>query len=227
MCLAARQRQPQLCSPEKLAKGYHASSRGATLVSDTAPQGLLDFEQAYDEHLARVYGFFAYRVSSRADAEDLTQQTFERALRAWDRFDPGRASVATWLVAIARNLLIDHYRAHAARAATVALDDVDPQALPSAEEVTAGLGLDAALDRALSELADREREILALRFGADLTGPEIADVTGLTLANVQQIISRSLRRLRTALEAGPGGTRPAEPDSERPMSVRRPAPRIR
>ena len=43
----------------------------------------LDFEQAYEEHLGRVYAFFVYRLSSRPDAEDLTQQTFERALRSW------------------------------------------------------------------------------------------------------------------------------------------------
>jgi RNA polymerase sigma factor (sigma-70 family) len=62
------------------------------------------------------------------------------------------------------------------------------------------LGLEPDLATALSTLAQRDREILALRYGADLTGPEIAEATGLTLANVQQILSRSLRRLREGLE---------------------------
>ena len=52
----------------------------------------------------------------------------------------------------------------------------------------------------MARLKDRDREVLALRFGADLTGPEIAAITGLKLANVQQILSRCLRRLRRALE---------------------------
>ena len=69
-----------------------------------------DFADAYDEQVHNVYGFFAYRVSRREDAEDLTQQTFERALRAWCRFDPTRGPVGVWLMTIARNLLIDHYR---------------------------------------------------------------------------------------------------------------------
>ena len=69
-----------------------------------------DFVAVYDEHVWDVYGFFGYRLSSRAEAEDLSRSTFERALRAWDRFDPERASARTWLMAIARNLLIDHYR---------------------------------------------------------------------------------------------------------------------
>ena len=58
----------------------------------------------------------------------------------------------------------------------------------------------------LQMLGEREREIVALRFGADLSGAEIADLTGLSLANVQQILSRSLKRLRALLEdADPGG----------------------
>jgi RNA polymerase sigma-70 factor (ECF subfamily) len=63
-----------------------------------------------------------------------------------------------------------------------------------------GLGLEPELARALSGLADRDREILSLRYGADLSGPQIADMTGLTLSNVQQIISRSLRRLRAEMD---------------------------
>ena len=69
-----------------------------------------EIAELYEEHVWGVYGFFGYRVGSRADAEDLTQLTFERALRAWSRFDPDRASARTWLMSIAANLLIDHYR---------------------------------------------------------------------------------------------------------------------
>jgi len=56
------------------------------------------------------------------------------------------------------------------------------------------------LIEALAQLAERDREVLALRFGGDLTGPEIAELMGLSLANVQQILSRSLRKLRTLLD---------------------------
>ncbi|MCA1689668.1 MAG: sigma-70 family RNA polymerase sigma factor, partial [Actinobacteria bacterium] len=70
----------------------------------------IDLADIYDEYVWRVFGFFAYRVDRRADAEDLTQLTFERAVRAWGRYDPARGSVGTWLLAIAHNLLIDHHR---------------------------------------------------------------------------------------------------------------------
>jgi RNA polymerase sigma factor (sigma-70 family) len=59
------------------------------------------------------------------------------------------------------------------------------------------------LNHALAELTEREREVLALRFGGDLTGAEIAELLELTVANVQQITSRALRKLRTLLTHTP------------------------
>ena len=161
---------------------------------------MLDFTEIYDEQLSRVYGFIAYRVGNRADAEDLTQQTFERALRHWPEFDPRRAPPAAWLLAIARNLVIDHHRAGARGPSTVALGDTPEALLHGAPDVGADLGLSPELSTALDTLGDRERELLALRYGADLSGPEIARITGQTLDNVHQILSRTLRRLHELLE---------------------------
>lgn len=157
-----------------------------------------DFAEVYDEQVWHVYGFIAYRVRCRADAEDLTQRTFEKALRAWDRYDPERAAVRTWLLAIARNLLIDHYRSDPSPRHEP-LDDVEEERLGT-EAPDPDLGLDPDLAAALTDLPARDREVLALRFGGDLSGPQIAELTGLSLANVQQILSRSLRRMRDRLE---------------------------
>ena len=74
----------------------------------------VEFSEAYDDHVWDVYGFLGYRLNSREETEDLTQVTFERAFKAWERFDPERASVKTWLLAIARNAVIDHYRGNRA-----------------------------------------------------------------------------------------------------------------
>lgn len=155
-----------------------------------------DFEHVYEEQMWHVYGFFSYRVDSRELAEDLTQATFERALRSWAKFDRRKASERTWLLAIARNLLIDHHR----RKQPVLSATIDERDLPSVEGPEAGLSSWPELTTALGHLGEREREVLALRFGADLSGAEIAKLTGLSLANVQQITSRSLRRLRSELE---------------------------
>ena len=122
-----------------------------------------DFAEVYDEQVWNVYGFFAYRVSCRSDAEDLTQHTFERALRAWSRFDPQRAPVGVWLLAIARNLLVDHYRAGASSRHR-SVDEVDDENLGS-EEAEPDLGIEPELAAALALLSPRDREIIALRFG--------------------------------------------------------------
>jgi RNA polymerase sigma-70 factor (ECF subfamily) len=157
-----------------------------------------DFGNVYDDEVWSVYGFFAYRVRCRDDAEDLTQLTFERALRAWPRFDPRRAPARVWLMTIARNLLIDHYRAQPS-VVHRPLEEVDEAQLGT-EITDPYIGIDPQLAEALATLSPRDREIVALRFGGDLSGPEIAGMTGLSVSNVQQILSRSLRRLRGALE---------------------------
>jgi len=156
--------------------------------------GHSDFERVYNDNLSSVYGFLAYRVRSRHLAEDLTQITFEKALRAWSRFDLRKASEKTWLLVIARNVLIDHHRKHHEEPVA----EVDDRLLPVVEGPES-LGASPELLAALSELTDRDREIVALRFGGGLTGPEIAELLELSLANVQQILSRSLRRLRAIL----------------------------
>jgi RNA polymerase sigma-70 factor (ECF subfamily) len=156
------------------------------------------FADAYDAHVWDVYGFFAYRLARRQDAEDLTQATFERALRAWARYDPDRAQPSTWLLAIARNVLIDHWRADRSDRHDVLDPDSDIGGSTAGPE--SRLGLEPNVERALGELSAREREVVALRFGADLTGPEIAELTETSLASVQQALSRALRRLRGELE---------------------------
>ena len=172
-----------------------------------------DFGEMYDDQVWRIYGFFAYRVRTRSDAEDLTQMTFERALRAWDRFDSRRASIGSWLIAIAHNLLIDHYRADRSTAhRPIGPGGVEEGDLPGTADPPADRGLDPQLAAALEQLQAREREIIALRFGGDLNGPEIAELTGLTVANVQQIVSRALRKLRATMADAPAARAPGSAD---------------
>ena len=163
-----------------------------------------DFANLYDREVWSVYGFIGYRLTSRADVEDLTQQTFEKALRAWEKFDPRRGEARVWLLAIARNLLIDHYRRNKS-AVGASFEECDELTWVTTEpSPVERLGIDPELEAALAELGQRERELIALRFGGDLNGPEIARLTGLSLANVHQILSRSLRRLRDELKREPG-----------------------
>jgi RNA polymerase sigma-70 factor (ECF subfamily) len=157
-----------------------------------------DLSRLYRQHVAAVYGFFAYSLRDAA-AEDLTSATFERVLRSWDAYDPRKGSERGWILVIARNLLVDHYRRQSHRDA-VSTDQhpVLLEGLTAADEPLERV-LDADQLRGwLAVLGEREREILALRYAADLPAAEIAEILGLSGANVHQILSRSLRRLREA-----------------------------
>lgn len=154
------------------------------------------FCRLYRNNATAVYAFFAYAVS-RETAEDLTATTFERALRSLHRYDAKRASERTWLLAIARNALTDHFRRERHRRTTST--DAHPQLL---DELVAGgdpadrLVTVETLVTWLQQLGEREREVLALRFGADLSAREVSRITDLSEANVHQVTSRALRRLR-------------------------------
>jgi RNA polymerase sigma factor (sigma-70 family) len=168
--------------------------------------GHRDFARVYDEHVWRVYGFFGYHLGSRADVDDLTQLTFERALRAWHRFDRRRASTGTWLMSIARNLLIDHYRRDRSGVQEPLEDAEGRRELTDRDADPSDMGISPDLEAALETLDERQRELIALRYGGEMTGPEIAKLTGLSLANVQQILSRALRKLRSELEEEGGSS---------------------
>jgi RNA polymerase sigma-70 factor (ECF subfamily) len=162
-----------------------------------------DLRRVYRENVSAVFAFFAYSVS-RETAEDLTASTFERVIRAWAKYDPQRAPERAWVLAIARNLLMDHYRRQRHR------DTVSTDAHPGLLDAVGDSDWQerqltlAELYEWLGQLGQREREILALRYGADLPARDIAELTGLTEANVHQIVSRSLRRLRERAESGVG-----------------------
>jgi RNA polymerase sigma-70 factor (ECF subfamily) len=157
-----------------------------------------DFEEIYRSHLAGLFGFLVYRTGDRELAEDLTAETYARALRGRSRFDRRRASAKTWLYTIALNLLRDHAR-HA---------NAEARAYERAELAGRGDNGYAAVDalesrdlvqRALVVLSSEERDAIALRFGADLTIPEIAQVTGEEPTTADGRVYRALRKLRSAM----------------------------
>jgi RNA polymerase sigma-70 factor (ECF subfamily) len=154
-----------------------------------------DWERLYKEQLPRVYNFFRYRLGRTADVEDLTAVTFEKAWRARHRYRRDLASFATWLLTIARHVAIDHLRQ---RRAEVPLDAAASMASPARtpEQVT-GLRSDVGrLSVLLSRLPDREREILALKYGSEMTNRDIARIAGLSESNVGTILHRTLQELR-------------------------------
>jgi RNA polymerase sigma-70 factor (ECF subfamily) len=154
-----------------------------------------DWDQVYAEQLPRVLNFFRYRVGDTADAEDLTARTFEKAWRARHRYRRDLAGFATWLLTIARNVAIDHLRAHKRlepldeASAVPALDRTpEQQALRQSEA--------ERLAALLATLPARQRELIAMKYGADMTNRAIARATGLSESNVGTLLHRAVESLR-------------------------------
>ncbi len=153
------------------------------------------FEELYERHAARLYSFLAYRTSDPALAEDLLADVFERALTTRRPLDRRRGTEAAWLFRIAVNLVHDHHRG--AGREHRAYERVGRAAPTSHED--ADFGNREELLEALCVLSPEEREVIALRFGADLTVPEIATALREKLTTVDGRLYRALRKLREAL----------------------------
>jgi RNA polymerase sigma factor (sigma-70 family) len=158
-----------------------------------------DLEHLYERHAEPLLRFLAYRTGDPVLAEDLLADTFERVITTRRGFDRRKASEKTWLYTIALNVLRDHVRR-----ATVGKRAVE-RVYAGRSDLPPGNAFDEldqrdALRRAMECLSPEEREVIALRFGADLTVPEIAKLMRLKLTTVEGRVYRALRKLKDELD---------------------------
>src|SRR4051794_10199836 len=158
-----------------------------------------EFERLYQDHADALLGFLVYRTGDRVLAEDLLADAFERVFRSRRRFDRRKASEKTWIYTIALNCLRGHHRRRAAETRALERAELKVPATGSGDWIESFDARDA-LGRALAELSVEEREAIALRFGAELTVPEIAAVTKQPLSTAEGRVYRGLRKLRDALD---------------------------
>jgi RNA polymerase sigma-70 factor (ECF subfamily) len=163
-------------------------------LSQAAAAAAPDWEAVYVQQLPRVYNFFRYRLRDDTLAEDLTAATFEKAWRARESYRRDLAGFATWLLAIARNVAADHRRARREHAPLEEAEHVGAPGTP--EEDSARTSDGDRLRVLIARLPDRERELLALKYGAGATNREIAKLTGLSESNVGTIVHRVVQTLR-------------------------------
>jgi RNA polymerase sigma-70 factor (ECF subfamily) len=156
-----------------------------------------DIERLFAEHSQRLYAFVAYRTGDPSVAEEIVGDTFERVVRTRRRFDRGKGSEQSWIYAIALNLVTDHQRR--AGVERRALDGAGPERDEAGDPLTRVADRDE-LSRALDRLDPEVREVLALRYGADLRLKDIAKLTGRPLSTVHERLQRGLRSLQAQLE---------------------------
>jgi RNA polymerase sigma-70 factor, ECF subfamily len=150
-----------------------------------------------DELIRRIYSYVAYRIGPGSDAEDVTSEAMLRAVRYRSSYDPKRGKPLSWLIGIARTCIVEH---HTGR--PLPTDEVHEHASTEdlAHEVTERLTVVDAVAR----LEPKDRELVALRYGADLSTRQIAQLLETTPNAVDVALHRCRARLKAELEGTSG-----------------------
>jgi RNA polymerase sigma-70 factor (ECF subfamily) len=146
-----------------------------------------------EDHLDDIFGYLLYLTGDRTVAEDLTGETFERAMRRWRRFDPRRGTAKTWLCQLARSVALDHFRSERRRRQRE--ESYAERDASLVHEEAHSFGLSAPLEAALAGLSAAEREIIGLRVLLDLDGETAARMLGISPTACSTRLSRALRKL--------------------------------
>jgi RNA polymerase sigma-70 factor (ECF subfamily) len=160
------------------------------------------FESWYASYGPQIYRFLRFHTGSADEAEDLAAEVFFRAFRAQDRYDPARADACVWLFGIARNALRDHHRRVRVRRHLPigTMRDLQVDA-PSPEERLLAEERAARLTEAVRLLAPAEQELIALRYGSEMTTAQMSEVLGVREAVLRTRLWRAMGRLRALLAA--------------------------
>lgn len=156
------------------------------------------FRSVVEENEGAVYAYLRRRVRDPDRAQDLTQEVFLRAWRSADRFDPDRVDARGWLFTIARNLLVDTYRADAARPRTVG-DTASLDVLPAPDELEAAVAA-WSMAEALQRLSVAHRDVLLCLYYRGWSLAETAEHLGVAVGTVKSRSTYALRALRLVLE---------------------------
>jgi RNA polymerase sigma-70 factor, ECF subfamily len=159
----------------------------------TASVEEINWDSVVSNELPRLYNYFRYRLGDEAIADELTSGILEKAWTKRHRYRKDRAAFSTWLFAIAQNEVVAYLRK---RRITLPISMAEQVTDETTEDLTQKLQDLSHLSRLLANLPERERELVSLKFGADLNNREISTVTGLSESNIGTILSRVLQKLR-------------------------------
>lgn len=153
-----------------------------------------DVREAYAAHAGELYGFAVRSLGDAGLAEEAVQETFVRAWRAGDRFDPKIGSLRTWLFAILRNVVIDLGRARAVRP-RVAEGGVEPSVEPLEDALLAW-----QVEEAMRRIGTEHRQVLVETYYRGRPYAEVAEELGVPEGTVKSRVYYGLRALRVVLE---------------------------
>lgn len=168
------------------------------------------WEAIIHDHTRRIYNLCYRFTAHREEAEDLTQEVFLRVFRTLKSYDAGQGPFGVWLHRVARNLLIDHYRATRKQRLSVPLDDALPRleqkesGAPRPDRALAQVELSAAVQSALGRLSPELREAVILRDLQGLEYREISQVLAVPEGTVKSRINRGRAELGKVLKRQSG-----------------------
>lgn len=156
------------------------------------------FSAIYEHYQPHLFRFVSAKVNSKEIAEDLTSQTFEKALKNIHSFQWEGNSLSSWLYQIAKRLIIDYYRATARHSAVVtdAVDITTTSDNSSLEHQVESEVNQDLLQKLIEKLPEKERKVMYLKFYNGYTNKLIAEITELSETNVGTIIYRAVQRLK-------------------------------
>jgi len=153
-----------------------------------------NFDQLYDKYVKKIFNFIYYKTHHKETAEDLTSDTFMKALTKIHDFDESKGAFSTWLYQIARNTVIDFYRT---KKSNLNIDDIWD--LADGEDILRDLDTAKKLTEVkkyLKTLKVEQREIVILRVWEGMSYKEISEAVGKTEASCKMAFSRTIERLR-------------------------------
>jgi RNA polymerase sigma-70 factor (ECF subfamily) len=154
------------------------------------------FARIYERHVDLVYRHLVFRTGNRDLAEDLTSETFIRALRAIERFEWRGIQLRSWLLRIADSAAADYFR----RRANTSNSGVIPEAPTESAEARMERELGAvALYQAIDHLSENQRLVVLLHLGHGLPHTQIAAILGRSDGAIRMLYSRAIRELRREL----------------------------
>ena len=158
-------------------------------------------QKLYDATCAKLFGVCLRILADRDESEDVLQEVYLTIWRRADRFDASRASVITWMSAIARNRAIDRLRTRGPMARAESVDGLEmADESPAADDLLAAAEDRARLLNCLEDLDERTRGAIRTAFFDGLTYEALAARVGAPLGTVKSWIRRGLLRLKGCLE---------------------------
>lgn len=168
------------------------------ILINACKQGNLDvFDKLYRQYVGNVFDFIYYKTWHKETAEDLTSLVFMKALEHINSYNEKKSSFKTWLLRIARNTVIDHWRQ---KKETVDLEDAFEVASKSQVEVD--FDIKEQLEKIkveLEALPDKQKEVIVMRVWQQLSYQEISEITGSSEAACKMMFSRSIKILKDRL----------------------------